>query len=202
MRRLLVMIAILAAAVATSRPLSAQSAGAPDWRYPVIRDYGGVVALPDAAFQPKPAAEYKLVFSVSEAAKDADTASPGLIQVARFLNLMGLAEADPGSADLAVVIFGAATPAVLGGDAYRRVRQSCGYTAVHGPEHVPPLRAYFRLHRKPIFQGLNDSDTQELIEWKLRSFEPSVDLFGRFQQRLFIAHCEYDSLGHRPCPPH
>jgi intracellular sulfur oxidation DsrE/DsrF family protein len=120
MRRLLVMIAILAAAVATSRPLSAQSAGAPDWRYPVIRDYGGVVALPDAAFQPKAAAEYKLVFSVSEAAKDADTASPGLIQVARFLNLLGLAEADPGSADLAVVIFGAATPAVLGGDAYRR----------------------------------------------------------------------------------
>ena len=100
---------VLLAAVSLALPAALH---AQQWQFPVIKGYGGAVAIPDAAVQPRTDLEYKVLFDVTEGSKP-DEVNSGLEHVARFLNLYDLAGIPPEKMKVVVSITGPATAAVL-----------------------------------------------------------------------------------------
>lgn len=83
------------------------------WEYPVIKDYGQISPLPDAAVQPDKNLEYKIVFGISQAAKDYSGVNPGLERIAQLINVFASAGVTPDKMKLVAVIYGPATPIAL-----------------------------------------------------------------------------------------
>jgi ubiquinone/menaquinone biosynthesis C-methylase UbiE/intracellular sulfur oxidation DsrE/DsrF family protein len=83
--------------------------------YPVIRGYGGVVAIKNGAEPPRAGAS--VVFDVT-AGDDPAAVSRGLEAAARLLNLYGAAGRKASDVQLTVVLHGAATKAALGDEFY------------------------------------------------------------------------------------
>jgi intracellular sulfur oxidation DsrE/DsrF family protein len=89
----------------------------PQFQFPTIAHYGGVVALPQAAEPPRAGAQ--VVFDIVGEGKP-DEVHPGLERVARYLNLHGLAGHGARDRKVALVLHGQATPAALRDEAYAR----------------------------------------------------------------------------------
>ncbi len=89
------------------------------WEYPVIKDYGRMEPLPNAAFQPDKLIRYRVLFDITKASESVDRVNPGLDRVARFLNVMAASGILPKDMDLAAVIHGQATPSVLKNEVYK-----------------------------------------------------------------------------------
>ena len=85
----------------------------------MIKGYGPVHPLPNAALQPDRSIRYKILFDITQASKSADKVNPGLSHVARFLNVMATAGIMPKDMELAVVLHGAATPIVLRNEIFK-----------------------------------------------------------------------------------
>lgn len=96
---------------------------APEWRAPVITQYGKVRSYPEAAAQLKPDQTYKVIFNVTKAAQGEDDVVPGLERAARFVNLAGLAKVPNKNLELVAVLHGPATSAALGDEAYLKRHQ-------------------------------------------------------------------------------
>lgn len=107
---------LIVAALATM--MMGNSAMAADPRHPVVQGFGAIAPMPDAKERPDPKLRYRVVFSVSKAPAAPDQPNPSLEKVARFLNLLGADGIRPLPGDVAVVIHGAATPAVMDDAAY------------------------------------------------------------------------------------
>jgi len=58
------------------------------WVYPVIKGYGGVHPLPHAAVQPDRHATYKAFFYIGWGSDKPSDVNPGLVHVARAVNVM------------------------------------------------------------------------------------------------------------------
>ena len=86
-------------------------------RNPTIKSYGSVVKLPRAAQQPRDGS--RIVVDITQGGK-ADTLFPSVEKVARFVNLYSGAGEKPAGVQIAVVVHGAATQAVLNADAYAK----------------------------------------------------------------------------------
>ncbi|WP_324262306.1 DsrE family protein [Altererythrobacter sp. H2] len=84
-----------------------------------VPHYGAVVSLPDAANQPDPAIDYRVVFDISAAATDSSAPHPSLGKVARFLNLLATKSVRPPGGNIVAVIHGPATSAIVAHTAYR-----------------------------------------------------------------------------------
>ncbi|MFL6544697.1 MAG: DsrE family protein [Candidatus Udaeobacter sp.] len=111
MRISLVLIVALCAAVADSQ----NSSGKSGMVYPLVPGHGGVVALPQAAEQPRKSA--KALFDITADAKPG-MVNKGLEQVARLLNLYGAAGMKAGDVKIAAVLHGDADKAALSDRAY------------------------------------------------------------------------------------
>jgi intracellular sulfur oxidation DsrE/DsrF family protein len=111
MRIPIVFIVALAPAAAEGQTPSGKS----DLVYPLVPGHGGVVPLPRAAEQPRKGA--KAVFDITADAKPGEV-NPGLEQIARLLNLYGVAKLTAGDVKIAAVCHGAADKAVLSDAAY------------------------------------------------------------------------------------
>lgn len=105
----------------TSAPASS---AASDWEYPLIKGFGKVRSYPDAAVQPDPQKEYKVLFSIAQAARAKDQFHPGFEQVARLLNLFGLAGVPSSNLKVVLVVHGEAMPTVLDDAHYREKFQT------------------------------------------------------------------------------
>lgn len=92
---------------------------ATDWTFPVIKEAGPVLPLPDAAQQPDPKLTYKVVFDITAASSKPDQMNNGLSHVARFINTMASAGVKPSSLHLVAVVHGPASRASLNNDAYK-----------------------------------------------------------------------------------
>lgn len=100
----------------TTRPATDESnRSSPAFINPVIRDFGRVVNLPQAAHQPRPGS--KLVVDITQGA-DPDQLNSAIEKVSRFVNIYGGAGKDPASAQIAVVLHGDATLASLNDETY------------------------------------------------------------------------------------
>lgn len=95
-------------------PASAQEADTP-----AVPGQGAIVRAPDAANQPDPAIRYRVVFDITKAPADAAEPNPGLVKMARFLNLLATRDIHPQPGDVVGVIHGPATPLVMNEAAYR-----------------------------------------------------------------------------------
>lgn len=93
----------------------------PQFLFPLIKGYGGVVALPQAAEPPRSGA--KIVFDITADSKP-DEVNRGLESVARYLNLNAQAGHRPNQVRLALVLHGSATRCALQDEAYREAARS------------------------------------------------------------------------------
>lgn len=101
------------AIVAQTRP------GAPTGEYPVIRGFSPAYRLPSAAAQPDKAAHYKVIFNIAREAANVDDPNPGLLHMARFLNVYAAAGVPLHSMELVAVISGPATHVALDSASFR-----------------------------------------------------------------------------------
>jgi SAM-dependent methyltransferase len=93
-----------------------QQAADPNLLFPIIKGYGGVVAVADAVEPPR--AGSKLVLDVTFEAKKPDEVNKGLDRAARLLNLYGTAGLKASDISMTVVLHGEATKAVLSDEAW------------------------------------------------------------------------------------
>lgn len=85
--------------------------------HPVIAGHGAVVKLPDAAMQPRNGT--KLLIDVTRGGDPAELNS-ALEKIAKYLNIYAGGGAETANAEIAVVLHGDATLAVLNSDAYSK----------------------------------------------------------------------------------
>jgi len=90
-------------------------------RFPQVVGYGGVVDTPAAAEPPRRGA--KIIFDITTEAP-AGEVNPGLVSVARYLNLNAAAGLTPADVKLALVLHGPATRAALGDAGYAKHTQT------------------------------------------------------------------------------
>jgi hypothetical protein len=73
-----------AALAAASLSVHAGTMDSPDfWTTSTVHDYGKMHFLPNGAFKPQPGHTYKVVFSLTQGAKNPNEVSPALDHVAR-----------------------------------------------------------------------------------------------------------------------
>lgn len=89
------------------------------WEYPVIKGYGPVHPLPNAAVQPNKSLHYKILFDITKAAKKNSQVNPALGHLARLINVYASAGMMPSQMKLVAVIHGPATPIVLDNAEYK-----------------------------------------------------------------------------------
>ncbi len=96
--------------------IAADPTGAPRFEHPLIKNHGGIVALPAAAEQPRPNSRLLLDLTSVE---ERGGVLKGLDRAAAFVNMYAQAGAGPSNGmQLAVVIHGPATAEVLTDPAY------------------------------------------------------------------------------------
>jgi intracellular sulfur oxidation DsrE/DsrF family protein len=91
------------------------------WINPVIKDFGRVHPRPDAAVQPDPAADYKVIVDVVHGSKDHTEVYGSLQRLARIVNLMGFAKVPPDHVHIVAVIEGEASLAAASNTVYRKI---------------------------------------------------------------------------------
>jgi hypothetical protein len=96
----------------TDQPTSSDE---PQYINPAIRDYGKVVKLPRAVHQPRDGS--KIVVDITKGG-DREKLNSAVEKVCRFVNIYAAAGSDSASVDIAVVLHGDATLAVLNEAAY------------------------------------------------------------------------------------
>jgi len=87
---------------------------------PVIHDYGPVYYVPHTPLSLPPGARMKAVFDVSAAPDKTDALNYRLETVARYLNMHARAGVGTDRMDVAVVLHGKATRAVLSAEAFQQ----------------------------------------------------------------------------------
>jgi intracellular sulfur oxidation DsrE/DsrF family protein len=110
-------MSLLAIAAATAHAEGNQPEGF--WQTPTIHNYGRIHYVPDAAFKPDPKRSYKIVFSITQAAKTPDETNSALDHVARTVNLYVAAGVPLSHLKIVAVAYGAATPIALDDAHYR-----------------------------------------------------------------------------------
>jgi intracellular sulfur oxidation DsrE/DsrF family protein len=90
------------------------------WVNPVIKDFGEVHPRPDAAVQPDPNADYKVIVDVVHGRKDHTAVLGSLQRLARIVNLLAYAKVPPEHVHLVAVIEGDASFAAVSNATYRK----------------------------------------------------------------------------------
>lgn len=112
-------LVLAAAGLAMSVAAVAAESPAGFWSTPTITGYGKIHYLPHAAYKPAPDQTYRIVFSLTQAAKSPNEVNPSLDHVARTVNLYVAAGVPLAHLKLVAVAFGAATPLALDDARYR-----------------------------------------------------------------------------------
>lgn len=105
---------------------------------PAIAGYGAVVPLPNAAHQPRP--NTRIVVDLTGGG-DPETLYPSIEKIARYVNIYQGAGKEPADAQIAVVLHGDATLAVLNADAYSKK---------YGTDGNPNLDCLHKLHEAGV----------------------------------------------------
>ncbi|MEO8810848.1 MAG: DsrE family protein [Rhodanobacter sp.] len=103
-----------------AQPANASSAAAPTWIYPVIKGFGGVHPRPDAAVQPDPGTEYKVIADVVHGNKDRHKVLGSLERLARTVNVLGYAGVPASNVHIVAVLEGDASYAAASNAQYRK----------------------------------------------------------------------------------
>lgn len=88
-------------------------------QFPFVKEYGGIYEIPDATERPDPTLTYKLLVDLSTAAEDNKQISRWVDNVARLMNLHGLAGVPKKKLKVKVVIHGGAIFTLLNNEQYQ-----------------------------------------------------------------------------------
>lgn len=110
-----------AAAGSGAAPANATTASGITWVYPVIKGFGKVHPRPDAAVQPDPGADYKVIVDVVHGDKNRREVLGSLQRLARIVNLMGFAKVPPSNVHVVAVLEGEAAYAAASNAEYRKL---------------------------------------------------------------------------------
>ena len=92
---------------------------AQDARFPIVEEFGGIYEIPNS-INPDSELNYKIVIDLKTLQQDKESINSGLNNVARLMNLHGLGGVKPENLNVAVVVHGGATEAILKHPAYQR----------------------------------------------------------------------------------
>ena len=102
-------------------PAAATSAAKVTWVYPVIKGFGAVHPRADAAVQPDPDTDYKVIVDVVHGDKDRHAVLGSLQRLARTVNLMGFAGVPPSHVHIVAVLERQASYAAASNAHYRKL---------------------------------------------------------------------------------
>lgn len=114
----------MAAAAATLSLMAVAACAAPASGVihgPAITDAGAFHAVPHAAYEPNPAATYKIVFPLTARSRNPGDVNPGLETVARLVNTYAYSGVPTDHMKFVAVAYGPATSLVLDDAHYRKL---------------------------------------------------------------------------------
>lgn len=89
-------------------------------QYPIVKGYGGIYEVPDATERPDPSEVYKIIVDMSTGGAEHSEISRWVDNVARMINLHGLAGVPKENIKVKVVVHGKAIFTVLDNEAYKK----------------------------------------------------------------------------------
>lgn len=88
-------------------------------QFPIVKAFGGIYEIPDASERPDPALTYKIIVDLASPAEDNKQISKWVDNVARLMNLHGLAGVPQERLKVKVVIHGGAIFTLLNNEQYQ-----------------------------------------------------------------------------------
>ena len=89
-------------------------------QYPIVKGFGGIYEIPEATERPDPSLEYKIIVDLTSAAENDKEVSRWIDNVARMINLHGLAGVPKDKIKVKVIIHGGAIFTLLNDENYRK----------------------------------------------------------------------------------
>ncbi len=89
-------------------------------QFPVVKEFGGIYEIPEATERPDPSLEYKILVDLSSVAEDNKAISRWVDNIARMMNLHGLAGVPGENIKVKVVVHGGAIFTLLNDENYRK----------------------------------------------------------------------------------
>lgn len=89
-------------------------------QFPIVKGYGGIYEIPEATERPDPTLEYKIIVDLTSAAEDNKQISRWVDNVARMMNLHGLAGVPKENLKVKVIVHGGAIYTLLSGENYKK----------------------------------------------------------------------------------
>jgi len=89
-------------------------------QYPIVKGFGGIYEIPEATELPDPSLEYKIIVDLTSAAENDKEVSRWVDNVARMINLHGLAGVPKDKIKVKVIIHGGAIFTLLNDENYRK----------------------------------------------------------------------------------
>ncbi len=88
-------------------------------QYPIVKGFGGIYEIPEATERPDPSLEYKIIVDLTSAAENDKEISRWVDNVARMINLHGLAGVPKDKIKVKVIIHGGAIFTLLNDENYK-----------------------------------------------------------------------------------
>lgn len=110
MKQVILLLVVISTAISTSAQTKVN---------PIIKSYGTVFQVPDAAHKPDPALEYKIVVELTENAAKPDSLNEYLEAIATLINLHAAEGVAKEKIHVVVILRKMATYAVFGNEMYR-----------------------------------------------------------------------------------
>ena len=89
-------------------------------QFPIVKRYGGIYEIPEATERPDPTKEYKIIVDLTSPAEDNKQISRWVDNVARMMNLHGLAGVSKENLKVKVIIHGGAIYTLLSDENYKK----------------------------------------------------------------------------------
>ncbi|HSJ67669.1 MAG TPA: DsrE family protein [Anditalea sp.] len=90
-------------------------------QYPIVKGFGGIYEIPEASERPDPNAEYKIMIDLVSAADDPAQINRMVDNIARMMNLHGLAGVPQDNMKVKVAIHGGAIFSILNDSYYQKL---------------------------------------------------------------------------------
>jgi len=97
------------------------SSHAQEAQFPIVKGFGGIYEIPEATERPDPDAEYKIIIDLVSASEDPAKINRMVDNIARMINLHGLAGVPKENMNVKVAIHGGAIFSILNHDYYQRL---------------------------------------------------------------------------------
>ncbi|SFU16506.1 Intracellular sulfur oxidation protein, DsrE/DsrF family [Algoriphagus locisalis] len=114
------MIRLFASAIFCFAFFATQFSNAQDAQFPLVKGFGGIYEVSDATERPDGSLDYYVLVDLSTGAENNDQISRWVDNVARMMNLHGLAGVSKDRMHVKVVVHGGAIATVMSNEAYQK----------------------------------------------------------------------------------